>query len=103
MTRAALLAGSALVALAAPAVAQEAGSADEPRPALAEVMQGATAMAALGSGYLMISNAEGGWICAINVSSNHFVALRDGDDVVAEQTVPGALCVPASHFKNLAE
>ena len=46
MTRAALFAGFALVAAALPALAQ-----DEPRPSLAEVMQGATGMAALGSGY----------------------------------------------------
>lgn len=85
---------------AAPAPAR---AADEPRPALDEVMAGATAIAALGTGYLFISNAEGGWMCAINVSANHFAALRDGDTVVAEQTVPGALCVPASHFQNLAE
>ncbi|MEZ5721749.1 MAG: hypothetical protein R3D59_08840 [Paracoccaceae bacterium] len=98
MTRAALFAGFALVAAALPALAQ-----DEPRPSLAEVMQGATGMAALGSGYLFITNAEGGWMCAINASANHFAALRDGDTVVADQTVPGALCVPATHFQNLAE
>jgi len=83
---------------AAPAVAQ-----DEPRPSLAEVMDGATAMAALGSGWLFVANDAGGWMCAISASSKHFAALLDGDDVVAEQTVPGALCVPADHFKNLAE
>ena len=94
--RRALFACCALVAT--PAIA-----ADEPRPSLAEVMTGATALAALGSGYLFVSNAEGGWMCAINASANHFAALRDGDDVVAEQTQPGALCVPAAHFKNLAE
>ncbi len=98
MTRAALFACCALIALAAPLRAE-----DEPRPSLAEVMQGATALTALGSGYVMVANADGGWLCAVNVSAKHFVALRDGDDVVAEQTVPGALCVPASHFKNLAE
>ena len=98
MTRAALFACWALIALAAPAAAQ-----DEPRPALAEVMDGATSMASFGSGFLFVANADGGWVCAINASANHLVALRDGADVVAEQTVPGALCVPASHFKNLAE
>ena len=63
-------------------IATPALAADEPRPSLAEVMTGATALAALGSGYLFVSNAEGGWMCAINASANHFAALRDGDDVV---------------------
>jgi len=94
--RASLFACFALIA--APALAD-----DEPRPSLAQVMDGATAMAALGSGYLFIANQTGGWMCAVNASSKHFAALLDGDDVVAEQTVPGALCVPATHFKNLAE
>ena len=96
MKRASLFACVAFVA--APAIAD-----DEPRPSLAEVMVGATAMAALGSGFLFIANDAGGWMCAINASSKHFAALLDGDDVVAEQSVPGALCVPATHFKNLAE
>ncbi len=83
--------------IAAPALA-----ADEARPSLAEVMDGATAMTAFGA-YLFVSKADSAWVCAINVSSKHFAALIDGDDVVAEQSVPGAICVPADHFKNLAE
>lgn len=82
-----------------PALAQDA----EPRPSLAEAMDGAVAMATIANGYLFIAKPDSAWVCAINVNSNHFAALIAGDDVVAEQTVPGALCVPADHFKNLAE
>jgi len=83
--------------IAAPALGE-----DEPRPTLAEAMNGATAMASVGD-YLFVTGANGPMVCAINVSSKHFAALVAGDDVVAEQTVPGAICVPATHFTNLAE
>ena len=95
MKRATLFACFALIA--APAL-----GADEPRPTLAEVMDGAQAMAAVGN-YLFLTKADGAYVCAINVSAKHFAALVEGDDVVAEQTVPGAICVPAEHFENLAE
>ncbi|WP_281841783.1 hypothetical protein [Sinisalibacter aestuarii] len=90
----------ALVAAALPtlAAAQDA----EPRPTLDEVMQGATAMTAMAQ-YLFVAREDGAWVCAININSNHFAALIAGDDVVVDQTVPGAVCVPASHFKNLME
>ncbi len=87
----------ALVLVAGPAL-----SGDVPRPSLAEAMNGAEAMAAVAN-YLFVAKADGAFVCAINVSSNHFAALIEGDDVVAEQTVPGAVCVPAEHFENLAE
>jgi len=86
------------VLAAAPAVAQ-----DEPRPSLAEVMDGATAMATIANGYLFVTQPDSAWVCAINANPKHFAALIAGDDVVAEQTVPGTLCVPATHFENLAE
>jgi hypothetical protein len=73
------------------------------RPSLAEVMQGATSMATVANGYLFVAKPDSAWVCAINVNSNHFAALIAGDDVVADQTVPGALCLPADHFKNLME
>lgn len=85
--------------LAAPAMAQDA----EPRPTLAEVMAGATAMATAANAFLFVTNAEGGWVCALNVSSNHFAAIARGDDVVAEQTTPSTVCVPATHFENAME
>ena len=88
-----------VAALAAPAVAQDA----ESRPTLAEVMEGATAMATAASAFLFVTNAEGGWVCALNISSNHFAALARGDDVVAEQTTPSTICVPATHFENAME
>jgi hypothetical protein len=78
-------------------------AADEARPTLAEAMEGATSMTTVANALLFIAKEREAWICAINVSSNHFAALAAGDDVVAEQTVPGALCVPATHFKNLME
>jgi hypothetical protein len=95
MKRLALL----LACTASPAIAQDAA----PRPSLAEVMQGATSMATVASGYLFVAKPDSAWICAININSNHFAALIAGDDVVVDQTVPGALCVPADHFKNLME
>ena len=84
---------------ALPLLAQEA----EPRPSLAEVMQGATAMTTVANAYLFVTNESGGWVCAMNINSNHFAALVRGDDVVVEQTVPSALCVPAAHFKSAME
>ena len=98
MTRLAALALAA-AGLAGPALAQDA----EPRPSLGEAMQGATAMATVANGYLFIAKPDEAWVCAINVNSNHFAALIRGDQVVADQTVPGALCVPATHFKDLME
>lgn len=91
---------AAMAALAAaPVFAQDA----EPRPTLAEVMEGATAMATAANAFLFVTNAEGGWVCALNVSSNHFAAIARGDDVVAEQTTPSTVCVPATHFENAME
>jgi len=84
---------------AGPLVADDA----EPRPSLDEAMRGATAIAALGNGYLFIAQEDAAWVCAVNVNSNHFAAMIAGDRVVVEQTVPGTLCVPATHFKNLVE
>lgn len=95
MKRLALL----LACAASPVLAQDAA----PRPSLAEVMKGATAMATVANGYLFVTKPDSAWVCAININSNHFAALIAGDDVVADQTVPGALCVPADHFKNLME
>ena len=63
---------------------------------LAEAMDGAVAMATIANGYLFIAKPDSAWVCAINVNSNHFAALIAGDDVVAEQTVPGSLCVPTN-------
>jgi len=86
------------VLAAAPALAD-----DEPHPSLAEVMDGAVSMATIANGYLFVSKADSAWVCAINANPKHFAALIAGDDVVVEQTVPGTYCVPATHFKNLAE
>ncbi len=91
-----------VAALAAAFTALPALADDAPRFSLAEAMQDATAMASLGN-YLFVTGAKGPAVCAVSVTSRHFAALIDGDDVVAEQTVPGALCVPAAHFTNLAE
>jgi len=88
-----------IAALAGPALAQV----TEERIPLHEAMQGATAMATVANGYLFIAKPDSAWVCAINVNSSHFAALIRGDDVVADQTVPGALCLPASHFKDLME
>ena len=93
-----------LIALAAAALPTLAAAQDaEPRPSLAEVMEGATAMATAANAFLFVTNAEGGWVCALNVSSNHFAAIARGDDVVAEQTTPSTVCVPATHFENAME
>lgn len=92
-----------LLALAAASWPGLALAADESRPSLAEVMQGATAMTTVANAFVFVTNPQGGWICAINLNSNHFAALVRGDDVVAEQTVPSAFCVPASHFKTAME
>jgi len=86
-------------ALAVPALAEDAA----PRPSLAEVMQGATAMTTVANAFVFVTNPQGGWVCAMNINSNHFAALVRGDDVVAEETVPSALCVPATHFKTAME
>ncbi len=51
---------------AQPALAQEA------RPALAEVMQGAVAMTSVG-GFLFVAGAEQGWVCAVT----HFTNLAE--------------------------
>jgi len=88
----------ALVLAAASATGEDAAG-----PALAEVLSGAQAMAAVGTGFLFVAKEDSAWVCAISANPKHFAALMAGDDVVAEQTVPGALCVPADHFKNLAE
>ncbi|HHS94625.1 MAG TPA: hypothetical protein ENK63_04730 [Rhodobacterales bacterium] len=76
---------------------------DEPRPTLAEVMDGATAMTTVANAYVFVAKPGESWLCALNLSSNHFVALLEGDTVVADQTVPSALCVPTTHFKNAVE
>ncbi len=72
-------------------------------PSLDEAMRGATAMAAHNNGYLFIAKPDAAWVCAFNVDANHFAALVAGDEVVVEGTRPGAVCVPATHFKNLME
>lgn len=78
-------------------------TAADDRPSLDEVMTGATAMATVANGYLFVARPDGAWVCAINVTSKHFAALIEGDDVVAEQTTPSTVCVPATHFKNAME
>ena len=66
-------------------------------------MDGAVAMATISNGFLFVAKPDSAWVCAINANPKHFAALIAGDDVVAEQSVPGAYCVPSTHFKNLAE
>jgi hypothetical protein len=95
VTRLALL----LALIAGPALAEDAA----PYPGLDEVMQGATAMTTVADAFVFVAKPDGGWVCAINISSNYFVALRTGDDVVSDQTVPSTLCVPATQFKNAME
>jgi len=70
---------------------------------LDEAMAGATAMTTVANAFVFVAKPDGGWICPININSNHFAAVIAGDAVVVDQTRPGAFCVPATHFKNLME
>lgn len=97
------MARTAAAALAATLLLPAAAPAGDASPTLDEVMQGATAMATIADAYLFVARPDGGWVCALNISSNHFAALVDGDVVVVEKTVPGAVCIPATNVQNLME
>lgn len=85
------------IAFAAPTLA----AAQDTSKSLEDVMKGATAMTTLANAFLFVSGDAGEYICAIELQSNYFRSLAQGEAAKAGETQPASICVPATEFKNI--
>lgn len=89
------------IAFAAPTLAATASQAQDTSKSLEDVMKGATAMTTLANAFLFVSGDAGEYICAIELQSNYFRSLAQGEAAKAGETQPASICVPATEFKNI--
>ena len=70
-------------------------------PRLADVMKGATAIATLHDGSILVAKPEGGYLCVLDVADVYFQALAQGQPEIVR--TPAAICTSVDNFKTIGE
>lgn len=95
--------GLMIFSILAPSAVAADDAAGPNRLTLDEALTGATAITSTFDQYLFVARPDGGYVCAINMNDRFFSGiLQDPSGATAFANRPGAVCVTARLFEDLA-